>query len=61
MPSYYDKLLCPVCKKIPEFSHDQSGGPITKCSTTTCEGAKRWLSYDEWEEFQQSLEVILNV
>lgn len=43
------KRTCPYCEKIPEYTH-RDGEPVCRCSTASCPGRERWLTYEEFEE-----------
>lgn len=51
MASFYNKLLCPLCESLPEFTH-VDGVSVRKCSNKECRGNKHWLHEYEWEMFQ---------
>jgi hypothetical protein len=49
--SYYTKYKCPLCYAVPVFNH-RDGVGVCKCETKGCPGNERWLTYDEWADFQ---------
>lgn len=43
------KRTCQYCEKMPEYTH-RDGEPVCRCSTASCPGRERWLTYEEFEE-----------
>ena len=49
MASSWDKILCPECNAIPEFTH-RNGTNICRCPNRACKNHWPWKTKDQWDD-----------